>query len=138
MRRSRPRRRGMTRTARCLAILIAGALALSAQAAAAADLTVREVVQRLVKARNGPPADFAGLDLSFLDLTGLDFSSANLAGVNLFGAELDHADLSDANLAGAMMDRTVIIGTSFARANMSHVKMRRPAAFTTLEVRKAE
>ncbi len=105
-----------------LAFLLAGAVALSAQSSAAADLTVREVVQRLVKARNGPPADFAGLDLSFLDLTGLDFSAANLADVNLFGSELDHADLSDANLAGAMMDRTVIIGTSFARANMTGVK----------------
>ena len=99
---------------------------------------MREVVQRLVKARNGPPADFAGLDLSFLDLTGLDFSAANLAGVNMFGSELDHADLSDANLAGAMLDRTVIIGTSFARANMTGVKLRRPAAFTTLEVRDHE
>ncbi|MFM9843022.1 MAG: pentapeptide repeat-containing protein [Dongiaceae bacterium] len=121
-----------------LALLLAGAIALSVPAAAAADLTVREVVQRLVKARNGPPADFAGLDLSFLDLTGLDFSAANLAGVNLFGSELDHADLSDANLAGAMLDRTVIIGTSFARANRTGVKLRRPAAFTTLAVRKDE
>ena len=34
-----------------------------------------------------------------------------------------------------MLDRTVIIGTNFTNANMTGVKLRRPAAFSTLEVR---
>ncbi|HEY7687648.1 MAG TPA: pentapeptide repeat-containing protein, partial [Dongiaceae bacterium] len=106
--------------------------------ATAADLTVRDVVQRLIKAKNGPPADFAGLDLRYLDLSGLDFSAANLAGANLFGADLTDSNLSGANLAGAMLDRTVIIRTDFSRANMTGVKLRRPAAFTTLQVREDE
>src|SRR5262245_56939796 len=121
-----------------VAVLAAILVAVTAGSAAAADMTVREVVQRMILARNGPPADFARRDLSFLDLSGLDFSSANLASANLFGTDLTGTNLSNANLAGAMLDRTVIIKTNFTGANMIDAKLRRAAAFSTLEVRDDE
>src|SRR5215510_10745481 len=80
-------------------------------AAPAADLTVKAVIERLVKATREQPADLSHLDLSFLDLSELDFKGARLAGADLYGSDLSHANLSGADLSGARLDRTVIIGT---------------------------
>jgi uncharacterized protein YjbI with pentapeptide repeats len=107
-------------------------------AAPAADLTVKAVIERLVKSTHEQPADFSGRDLSFLDLSDLDFKAARLAGVDLYGSDLSHANLAGADLSGARLDRTVIIGTDFSGANLSGASLLRPAAFSTFEVRRDE
>jgi uncharacterized protein YjbI with pentapeptide repeats len=67
----------------------------------AADLTVRQVTEALVKARAGQPPDFSRKDLSFLDLSNLDFKQATLTGANLAGADLTEADLDGSVLKEA-------------------------------------
>src|SRR5262249_53382267 len=98
-----------------------------------ADLTVRQVVEALVKATPERPADFSGKDLSFLDLSSLDFKGANLAGANLYGVDFTDANLSRSNLSGANLDHTTIIRTRFAGADLSRVSLFMASAFSTLE-----
>jgi len=120
-----------------LGCILAAALC-SATPATAADMTVKAVVERLVKSTREQPADFSGRDLSFLDLSDLDFKGARMAGADLYGSDLSHANLAGADLAGARLDRTVIIGTDFSGANLSGASLLRPAAFSSLETRRDE
>ena len=106
--------------------------------ATAADLTVKQVVEALVKASPEQPADFAGRDLSFLDLSDIDFKKANLAGANLYGTDLSHSNLSGTNLSGARLDRSTIIGANFAGADLTHASLLRPAAFSSFDILAAE
>lgn len=98
----------------------------------AADLTAREVAERLVAADPDRPLDLAGKDLVRLDLSGLDFKRARLAGADLFGADLTGSDLTRADLAGAKLDRTVLIGVRLDHANLAGASLLRPSAFSTL------
>lgn len=59
--------------------LVLAALLFLPDLAAAADLTVKGVIQRLLASTPAQPADLSGLDLSLLDFSGLDFKRANLA-----------------------------------------------------------
>lgn len=104
----------------------------------AADLSVKEVIERLLQSSPGRVADFSALDLSYLDLSELDFRRANLAGADLFGSDLSHADMSGADLSGARLDRTVIIGTNFAEADLTNASLLRPSAFSSFEIRSDE
>ena len=106
--------------------------------AAAADLTVREVTEALVRARPGHPADFSHRDLSRLDLSGLDFGGANLEGADLYGVDLTDANLAGSRLVGVRLDLAVVIRTSFVGADLSHARLVRLAAFSTLEPRPDE
>ncbi len=82
--------------------------------------------------------NFAGVDLSGLDLQGLDFgganlrgatiSGANLRGINfayadLTGANLAYSDLSDANLDHANLDYTLLRGTHLMNADFGTLEM---------------
>jgi uncharacterized protein YjbI with pentapeptide repeats len=109
-----------------------------AGSASAADLSVKEVIERLLQSGPGREADFSALDLSYLDLSELDFRRANLAGADLFGSDLSRANMSGADLSGARLDRTVIIGTDFAEANLANASLLRPSAFSSFEIRSEE
>jgi uncharacterized protein YjbI with pentapeptide repeats len=61
--------------------------------ARAADVSVRDLTERLYHADAAHPLDLSKMNLRDLDLSGLDFKAANLAGSNLFGADLSGADL---------------------------------------------
>jgi len=98
----------------------------------AADLTVRQLSERLYHAERAAPVDFSHLDLRDLDMSGLDFKGAKLAGSDLFGADLSRVDLTKADLSGARLDRVVIIAARFDEANLSGVTLLRPSAFSTL------
>src|SRR5450631_4198396 len=102
-----------------LALLVALVAGIGSGGARAADLTVRQLTERLYHADPARPLDLSRINLRDLDLSGLDFKAANLAGSNLFGADLTGADLSRASLQGALLDRVVIIGTHFVGANLS-------------------
>jgi len=114
--------------------LLLTALLWNSGEAGAADLTVKQVVEALVKASPEQPADFAGRDLSLLDLSDIDFKKANLAGADLYGTDISHSNLSGTNLSGARLDRSVIIGADFAGANMSQASLLRPAAFSSFDI----
>ena len=103
-----------------------------------AHVSLKEVSQALADATPAQPADFAGRDLSYLDLSGLDLARANLAGADLHGADLTDANLSRADLAGADLDHTVVIRTDFSAADLSNASLRGLAAYSTLEVSAAE
>jgi uncharacterized protein YjbI with pentapeptide repeats len=107
-------------------------LAFAAMPALAADVSVRDLTQRLYHADRSAPLQLGGLDLRDLDLSGLDFKGATLAGSNLFGADLSRSDLSRANLRGARLDRVIIIGARFDGADLSDASLLRPEAFSTL------
>jgi uncharacterized protein YjbI with pentapeptide repeats len=106
--------------------------------AAAADLTVREVTEALMRADPLHPADFSHRDLSRLDLSGLDFTGANLEGADLYGADLTEAKFTGSRLIGARLDLAVVIRTSFAGADLSRARLVRLAASSTLEPRPDE
>ena len=87
-------------------IVLAAIVAWLAPATAlAADVTVRQLVERLHRADRASPIDISHLDLRDLDMSGLDFKAAKLAGSDLFGADLTGADLSKADLSAARLDR---------------------------------
>ncbi len=107
-------------------------LAFTVLPALAADISVRQLTERLYHADRSKPLQLGGLDLRELDLSGLDFKGAMLANSNLFGADLSRADLSMANLKGARLDRVVIIGARFDGADLSDTSLLRPSSFSTL------
>jgi uncharacterized protein YjbI with pentapeptide repeats len=113
-------------------------LAFTVLPALGADLSVRQLTERLYYADRSKPLQLGGLDLRELDLSGLDFKGAMLANSNLFGADLSRADLSMANLKGARLDRVVIIGARFDGADLSDTSFLRPASFSTLAAVQSE
>jgi len=126
----------MTRALALAALLLTQTLA--ASIAHAADLSLAQITQALVKATPDRPANFAQRDLVDFDLSGLDFKQANLQGANLYGADLTDADLSGTDLSGATLDHTAIIRTKFVGANLSKASLVLPAAFSTLVASPAE
>jgi uncharacterized protein YjbI with pentapeptide repeats len=100
---------------------------------AGARLSLKEVSAALAKAGPGARADFAGRDLSYLDLSGLDFKQADLSGASLFGADLTDANLSGAMLTEANLDRTIIIRANFAGAHLAHASLMAVVAYPTLD-----
>jgi len=121
---------------RGLAVLLLAGLA-PAQAPAA-DITVRQLVERLYRADPAKPVDMSHLNLRNLDMSGLDFKGAKLIGSDLFGADLTRADLSRADLSAARLDRVVIIGVRFDDANLAGASLLRPSAFSTLAAPQSE
>ncbi len=95
------------------------AVALAASPAVGAELSLRQIVETLYKAAPASRPDFAGKDLSSLDLSGLDFKHAILSRANLLGADLSDANLSFADLAGAKLDRARLERTNFTDANLA-------------------
>jgi uncharacterized protein YjbI with pentapeptide repeats len=98
----------------------------------AADMSAREISQKLFKIANGETADFTGKDFSGLDLAGLDFKGANLAGANLYGADLSEASLARTDLTGAKLDRATITRTDFAEAILVETTILRPSIYAGL------
>ena len=62
-------------------------LMLTSGIAVVGDVPLKQVVETLIEAKPGLPADFSGKDLSGLDLSGLDFKGAKLTGANLLGGQ---------------------------------------------------
>src|SRR5471030_2016848 len=109
-----------------------------ASSAAAADLTVRQITEILVRATPAHPAELSHKDLSRLDLSGLDFSGADLAGADLTASDLSDANFSGSDLAGARLDLTVIIRADFGGADLRHASLVRPAVSSTMEAQATE
>lgn len=98
-------------------------VALSATHAHGAELSLDQVSARLNAASPSMPADFAGKDLSDLDLSGFDFRHANLAGVSFFGSKLVRSDFRGVALVGANLNGAWLMGTDFTGANLSRASL---------------
>ncbi|MDQ2929394.1 MAG: protein kinase [Gemmatimonadota bacterium] len=105
-----------------------GAESLDAPAADSTPLTRAQVVARLDSSSIDHPANFAGQNLSGLDLAGLDFKRANLSHATLVGTKmmkarmfsvhLDGANARNADLSGAILDLATLRSTNFTRATL--------------------
>lgn len=114
---------------RYLRPLVAGALwlvavALTASAAGAADLTRADVQKILAATPKGEGASFvarslAGLDLHDLDFSGADLSRADLAQADLRGAKLVGTKLVGADLHAARLNQAWIMRADFSGANLT-------------------
>jgi uncharacterized protein YjbI with pentapeptide repeats len=127
-----------TSRAAVVALFALGSSGLGFEPARAADLTVRQLTERLYHSDSANPLDLSRLNLRELDLSGLNFKGAKLAGSDLFGADLSGADLSQADLRSTRLDRVVIIGVHFDRANLAGASLLRPSGFSTLTAPRSE
>jgi uncharacterized protein YjbI with pentapeptide repeats len=96
------------------------------------DLSVRDIVSTLFKAKPGDAIDFAGRNLAYLDLAGIDFKRANLAGSDLYGVDFTGSNLRGSDLAGARLDRAVLIKADLSGANLMGATLLRPTIYTDL------
>lgn len=71
-----------------------------------------------------PKTDFAGADLSYVELTGCDFSHADLSYTNLRGCNLTAANLRYSNLLGADLSNANLQGTDLAYANLTYCNLK--------------
>lgn len=104
----------------------------------AADVSARDVTETLFRAGPGARANYAGKDLSFLDLAGLDFKQANLSGTNFYGSDLTRARLVGSNLAGARLDRTSLSRADLSGANLTGATLLTVTAHMTTEPQPAD
>lgn len=128
--------------------MIASALSLVAAAATSfaadenvspeADFTAREITQQLFKAKPGERLDYAGRDLSYLDLSGLDFKQARLARSDLYGVDFTASDLKGADLSHARLDRAVLIKADLSGADLSGATIFRPTVYSDMRNSHAE
>ncbi len=109
---------------------------LGSASALSADLTARQVTDSVFRASS--PVDFAGKNLSFLDLEGLDFKKARFAGANLYGTDLSKTKLAGSDLSGARLDRASLANADLTGANLSHASLLSITAHTTLEPNPAD
>lgn len=123
---------------RLAALAVAVPIAFGALAVSAADLTVKEVTEALVRATPGHPADLSNRNLAGLDLSGLDFSGARLAHADLTAADLSDANLSASDLRGARLDLAVVLRANFNDADLSGASLVRMAVSSGMEAQASE
>merc|ERR1712065_84295 len=74
--------------------------------------------------------NFAGADLSRLDLRHINFKMANLAGANLSMCNLEYVNFENADLRGANLEGANLNGSCFARSNCNEARFVRCNFFT--------
>lgn len=95
----------------------------------AAEVSVREITERLHRAAPGVPIDFSHRDLTYLDLSGINFKGARFVKADLYGADLTKADLRRADLSKTRLDRATLINADLRFANLSGATLLRPAVY---------
>jgi len=95
----------------------------------AANVSVREISERLHRAAPGERVDFSNRDLTYLDLSGLNFKGARFAQSDFYGADFTGADLRRADLSNTRLDRATLIDTDLRFANLSGATLLRPAVY---------
>lgn len=115
--------------------VFAALAALPAQATAPppADITAREIITALFKARPGDPVDLSGRALRYLDLSTLDFKGARFVKADLYGVDLTGAQLAGSDLKGVRLDRANIANADFSGADLTGATLLRPNAFLTVD-----
>lgn len=97
-----------------------------------ADFTVREITEQLFKAKPGERLDYAGRDLTYLDLSGLDFKQAKLPRTDLYGTDFTGANLKGTDVSNARLDRAVLIRADLSGANLQGSTIFRPTVYSDM------
>ncbi len=97
-----------------------------------ADMTARDITERLYKAKAGERIDFSGRDLTYLDLATIDFKGASLARTDLYGADFTGANLKGADLSSTRLDRAVLIRADLSGANLAGATILRPTIYSDM------
>lgn len=97
-----------------------------------ADFTAREITLALFKAKPGEKLDYAGRDLTYLDLSGLDFKQASMSRADLYGVDFTDASLKGADLSHTRLDRAVLIRADLSGANLAGATIYRPTVYTDM------
>jgi uncharacterized protein YjbI with pentapeptide repeats len=98
-----------------------------------ADFTAREITLQLFKAKPGERPDYAGRDLTYLDLSGLDFKQARLSRTDLYGVDFTGSDLKGADISNARLDRAVLIRADLSGANLRGTTIFRPTVYSDMQ-----
>jgi uncharacterized protein YjbI with pentapeptide repeats len=98
-----------------------------------ADFSVREITQALFKAKPGERLDYAGRDLTYLDLSGLDFKQAKLSRTDLYGVDFTGSDLKGADVSNSRLDRAVLIRTDLSGADLRGTTIFRPTVYSDMQ-----
>lgn len=108
----------MTKTTKKISLIMCCffgfALSCADGAEAAAGVTAKENLEKLLKTKSCKGCDLSGLNLTRMDL----------AGVNLDGADLSFSKLSLANLAGASLQNCILTGAKLGGADLGDVDLR--------------
>lgn len=83
-----------------------------------------EILERLKDKQNLSGADFSGLDMSQIKLTGLAMPGANFSQTDLSRAVIAGIDLQNADFSGAMMAGALIAGANMTRANLQGANLK--------------
>lgn len=94
-----------------------------------ADFTAFQITTTLFNTPPGERANFAGHDLTYLDLSNLDFKGALLARSDFYGTDFTAANLSGADLTGTRLDRSVLIRANLSGANLTGATIYRPTIY---------
>ena len=89
----------------------------------AAEYSIEQIEATLKGSSSQSPADFAGKDLSDLDLSRFGFRNANVRDANFFASRLIQADFRGAHLEGANLNGAWLMGTNFAGAHMAQASL---------------
>jgi len=118
-----------------LALALGGAAAIAADenVTPSIDFTVREITRQLFQAKPGERLDYAGRDLTYLDLSGLDFKQATLARTDLYGVDFTGSNLKGADISHARLDRAVLIRTDLSGANLKGTTIFRPTVYSDMQ-----
>lgn len=95
----------------------------------AAEVSVREISERLYRAEPGERVDFSNRNLTYLDLSGLNFKGARLTQSDFYGVDFTGANLSRADLSKTRLDRATLIDVDLRFANLSGATLLRPAVY---------
>jgi len=117
----------------CAVVLSAGVAAAEENVHPDADFTAREITQQLFKAKPGETLDYAGRDLTYLDLSGLDFKQARLSHTDLYGVDFTGSNLKGADLSYARLDRAVLIRADMSGANLRGTTIFRPTVYSDMQ-----
>ncbi len=121
----------LLRCALTLTIPVVGSSAYAQQPVStdAADVSVREITQRLHRAAPGERVDFSNRDLTYLDLSGLNFKGARFSQSDFYGTDFTGADLRRSDLSNTRLDRATLIDTDLRFANLSGATLLRPSVY---------
>jgi len=86
--------------------------------------TREEILARLSDKEHLAGADFSGLDMSQIKLTGLAMPGANFSHTNLQKAVIAGMDLTEADFSGADLEEALMAGVNVTRANFQGANLK--------------
>lgn len=82
-----------------------------------------QITEMIGRDRNLENADFSGLDLAGMRLTGLNLEKANFSDANLAGAVLAGVNLEGGNLQNSSLQNALVAGVNLEGADLSNADL---------------